>query len=958
MRTIPNVVEIVVRAVNQTASGYSAAAKDASAGGEKAGKAFGSALNRTMTVGAAAFAGLVGVAISQGVKLQRSTELLTAAERSKGMVTAANQQILARAINTGHEYGVTQDKVQDAIRKFIGLGMNFKQANETATVAMKIAAVTGQDYTSVLNKLSMGGGTAARFMKQLGIAQVTGKDSATALANAQALLKDRLKQAGDFGNFAAQRHLSLAEASRLVFQASKGNIEAFNKLGIEVLPKTNTAAQNLAQATTILGMKFGVSGDIAAKSFTGQLNALKATAQDTAANLGTRLIPALMNMMGFISRNASLIGPLVVGLTGLMALGKVVNTIYGMAKAFGALNVAMKANPIGLVVTAIALLAAAFYLAWQKSAGFRDAMKNIGNVMLEVAQVVVKVGKFIVDTWMSIAGGILHAAAVAFGWVPGLGSKLKAADKAFQGMREGVDRSFDGMISKMEEWQHKLSDSTNQTERSSQRIVDSFNDAERAAGQAREDINKYTDSIRINGISSDAARGQRQRLIDDMKKAGVNSDIAKRDVDGYTTAVRVNGRDSDAARGARQRMINDIINAWKNSERGKEDMIKYTAAVQSHGKNSDAARGARLRLIQDLERSGVDSRTARSLVDQLTTSIHKIPSRTSAQITMTGSGTYSVRMTSSTNPYPGGISGRAQKGMRIPGYGGGDSRLIAVEPGEVVLPKEASNDPGTVDVAKRYGVPGYAGGGRIGGLSVSWPWDTYSKFAGQFKDAMVRSMKDAINKASEVMGSFVPNVGSGIARWEGVVRQALAMLGLSQYLVLRVLYQMQTESGGNPNAINLWDSNAARGDPSRGLMQVIGSTFRAYHVNGTSWNIYDPLANVAAALNYARARYGPNLMSNGMGIGSGHGYAAGGIASGWAMVGEYGRELVRFPAGSRVYPHGQSEAMMSAIPGWGRLVLEVQSGGHSDFDNFMVSWIRKHVVIKGGGNVQRAFGRH
>ncbi|MFE9173158.1 transglycosylase SLT domain-containing protein [Streptomyces kebangsaanensis] len=64
------------------------------------------------------------------------------------------------------------------------------------------------------------------------------------------------------------------------------------------------------------------------------------------------------------------------------------------------------------------------------------------------------------------------------------------------------------------------------------------------------------------------------------------------------------------------------------------------------------------------------------------------------------------------------------------------------------------------------------------------------------------------------------------------------------------------ESSGNPRAINLWDSNAAKGIPSKGLLQVIDPTFRAYHVNGTSWDIYDPVANITAACNYAAKRYG------------------------------------------------------------------------------------------------------
>jgi SLT domain-containing protein len=158
------------------------------------------------------------------------------------------------------------------------------------------------------------------------------------------------------------------------------------------------------------------------------------------------------------------------------------------------------------------------------------------------------------------------------------------------------------------------------------------------------------------------------------------------------------------------------------------------------------------------------------------------------------------------------------------------------------------------------------------------------------------------------IGHFFSNLfhggpaGAGVQRWAGTVLQALAMLHMPAGLLPRILYQMQTESGGNPNAINLTDINAQRGDPSRGLMQTIGSTFAAYHVPGTSNNIYDPLANIAAAINYARHVYGPTLGA----LGSGHGYAAGtgGATPGWAWVGERGPELVNFVGGEMVLPNG------------------------------------------------------
>ena len=93
---------------------------------------------------------------------------------------------------------------------------------------------------------------------------------------------------------------------------------------------------------------------------------------------------------------------------------------------------------------------------------------------------------------------------------------------------------------------------------------------------------------------------------------------------------------------------------------------------------------------------------------------------------------------------------------------------------------------------------------------------------------------------------------------DGWIRQSLVVMrqhGIpgSYYGIHR---NVMRESAGNPSAVNLWDSNARMGIPSKGLLQVIDPTFRAYHVPGTSWNIYDPVANITAACNYAAHRYG------------------------------------------------------------------------------------------------------
>lgn len=121
-----------------------------------------------------------------------------------------------------------------------------------------------------------------------------------------------------------------------------------------------------------------------------------------------------------------------------------------------------------------------------------------------------------------------------------------------------------------------------------------------------------------------------------------------------------------------------------------------------------------------------------------------------------------------------------------------------------------------------------------------------------------------------VIAPDCPGTASGycahpVSFWGPLIEQAMALVGgnvAANHDVAGVESLMLAESSGNPNAINNYDSNAQNGDPSRGLMQTISATFNAYHVSGTSDNIYDPLANIAAALAYINAQYGGNIPSS------------------------------------------------------------------------------------------------
>lgn len=153
----------------------------------------------------------------------------------------------------------------------------------------------------------------------------------------------------------------------------------------------------------------------------------------------------------------------------------------------------------------------------------------------------------------------------------------------------------------------------------------------------------------------------------------------------------------------------------------------------------------------------------------------------------------------------------------------------------------------------------------------------------------INGIKDPQDK--QISGENVG--GSGVDRWRGIATQALRMTGqFSAGNLNALLNQMRTESNGNPNAINNWDINAKNGTPSKGLLQVIDPTFRAYAMPGHNSNIYDPLSNILASIRYALSRYG-SLGNAYRGVG----YENGGIITKEhiARVGEGNKEEVVIP---------------------------------------------------------------
>lgn len=136
-------------------------------------------------------------------------------------------------------------------------------------------------------------------------------------------------------------------------------------------------------------------------------------------------------------------------------------------------------------------------------------------------------------------------------------------------------------------------------------------------------------------------------------------------------------------------------------------------------------------------------------------------------------------------------------------------------------------------------------------------------------DTPRRAMPIPVDRVTYERGDFA----TGPDATRDYINQTLDQLGITDpaarqrwldgYMTLAL-----RESSYDPNAINDWDINSEPPNStysvadgygngcSRGIVQCVPGTFAKYHQPGTSNDIYDPVANIAASMNYVMGHYG------------------------------------------------------------------------------------------------------
>lgn len=293
-------------------------------------------------------------------------------------------------------------------------------------------------------------------------------------------------------DYAVKTGQDVVTAATGVGRALLGNTRALKTIGIN-FKATGNQAKDAAALTGLLQAKLGGFATREGKTAAGQAKILSATFNDFKERVGRAMLPTLLKVADFLTHkvipamNATsrfirtkvvpvfgligdwvkvhvfpvlqqLAGPIfdtlrssfdaVAGtirnnLDGFKTLGRVLQTVGKvLLVVFGAAVIAAIKEfmaELRFVLTELGLLGKAFHvLANFFSGPFLRAIGTLGSVFF-------KATKAIVDVWLSAVGFIISGAARAFGWVPGVGGKLKGAANAFNAFRTSVDGTLTGL---------------------------------------------------------------------------------------------------------------------------------------------------------------------------------------------------------------------------------------------------------------------------------------------------------------------------------------------------------------------------------------------------------------------------------------------------------------------------------------------------------------------------------
>ena len=288
---------------------------------EGAGAKSAFALKKAMLPAVAVLGGLatgLGLATKAAVEDQKAQDLLAQQLRTSAMATddviAQNEEFIS---SMSMAKAVTDDELRPAMANLVRSTGSVEMAQDLMTTALDIAAATGKDLETVTMALGKA-------------------------ANGQTAALTKLDP------------------------SLKGVIDSESTLG---------------DITDALSVSFGGAADVAAKSYEGRMKSMKIAMDETKESIGAALLPALQKLLEILqpvakwAQENTKLFLIITGVVGGFAAAIIVaNTaikLFAIATqvasaAQAVFNFVMSANPIGIVIIAVAAFVAALIILEKK----------------------------------------------------------------------------------------------------------------------------------------------------------------------------------------------------------------------------------------------------------------------------------------------------------------------------------------------------------------------------------------------------------------------------------------------------------------------------------------------------------------------------------------------------------------------------------------------------------------
>lgn len=416
--------------------------RDAKSSGKRVGASLGGGIKSAMSAagGLLAAAGVTSFVKDSIAGARESAEVAAITEnavRATGgaaKISASQVGDLAAAISK--KTGIDDEAIQSNanllltfknVRNEVGAGNDiFNQATAAAQDLSKAGFGSADSAAKMLGKAL---NDPIKGMSALGRAGVTFTDAQ----------KEQVKALVETGDVLGAQKIIMAEVESQVGGAAEASATAGDKarvaygnlqetIGAKLLPVIDRGATKLTDFISGMEDGTGVGGKF--------------------ADILGDVWGAGKNVIGFLDRYQNIIVPVASGVGAIVLATKAWSVATGIATAAQTLfNTVLAANPIGLVVLALVGLTSAFVVAYKKSETFRNIVNGAWSAVSDGAKwmwnrVLLPVFRSVVNGFFWVADKILAGAEKAFGWVPGIGDKLKGARKKFAEFKDSVNDSL------------------------------------------------------------------------------------------------------------------------------------------------------------------------------------------------------------------------------------------------------------------------------------------------------------------------------------------------------------------------------------------------------------------------------------------------------------------------------------------------------------------------------------